>query len=440
MKLLKHHYQLLVLASCLCAVLCGGAVAGYAQQPADAPAAAASPLSALLPTPTPTPAPTPNPVLPDPGAAPEKTPLSLQLPSILPTPQDVGKTAGGETGGGALPVGPAANKDADQNWNTAEIKTRAPLKGGYGDNVGGINLPSPPPASALSTDPAQLAAQAEQAAARAQAADDMARRRQEYIDKSFNKAVNGILPMSPDQVRQFMHRLEQEQEASLAPFAGQPKGQVRVATLSLDPGTEPPVLNLSSGYVTTVNLMDATGEPWPILDVGVGGNYEVSPTTAGSHVVRIMPLTRVGSGNLSVLLKDLPTPVIFKLSSGGPDVDLRYDARIGKIGPGAKPPLIERPRLEAGNQTLMLLLANAPPASAKRLKVAGLDARTMAWSLEGRVYVRTPLTLLSPAWDASVASGDGMMVYEIANAPVLLMSDSGAMVRARLVQEDDHDR
>ena len=146
-----------------------------------------------------------------------------------------------------------------------------------------------------------------------------------------------------------------------------------------------------AGYVTTINIFDATGEPWPILDVGVGGNFEVSPTAAGSHVVRVMPLTRVSHGDLSVLLKDLPTPVIFRLAAGGPDVDLRYDVRVPKFGPDGKAPLVDHPRLEAGNEQIMMLLENAPPNDAKRMKISGLDARTMAWAMGDHVYVRTPL-------------------------------------------------
>ncbi len=312
----------------------------------------------------------------------------------------------------------------------------------------GIKLPSPPPATAFSNDPNQLAAQAEQTAlqaqaqaqAQAQVEADQQRREEEHNIKSYNRAASGLLPLSPDQIREFMHKLEQTQDASQSPFAGPPKGNVRIATLSLDPGVNPPEINLAAGYVTTINMVDATGEPWPILDVGVGGNFEVSPTAAGSHVVRVMPLSRLGSGNLSVLLKDLPTPVIFRLTAGGPSVDLRYDARIAKMGPGAKAPLIQRPRLEAGSESMMLILANAPPSEAKPMKVSGVDARTKAWMMGDHVMVRTPLTLLSPAWDASVSSGDGTTVYDIGDAPVLLMSDNGAMVRAQLVRDDDHDK
>lgn len=249
------------------------------------------------------------------------------------------------------------------------------------------------------------------------------------------------MPLSDEQIRRFMQKMEASQEAEQAPSSGPPQGHVGIITLQLDPGVTPPQIHLAANYVTTIDILDSTGAPWPILDVGVGGNFEVSPTPSGSHVVRIMPLSRVGDGNLSVILKDLPTPVIFRLSAGGPSVDLRYEVRVPKFGPNAKIPLVNRPPpLEAGDNLILDILQNNPPADAKRLTVGGLDARTMAWTYGDHTYVRTPLTLLSPAWNASVTSGDGMTVYEIGDAPILLMSDNGAMIRAHLVRDDNHDK
>jgi len=306
----------------------------------------------------------------------------------------------------------------------------------------GIEIPSPPPASAFSTDPKQLALQAEQAALQAQddAQEDLAQKERDYNAKSYNKAASGLLPLAPDQIRDFMQRLQRTQNAAQFPYEGPPKGITRVESVSLEPGIDPPVINLSSGYVTTITIVDATGEPWPILDVGIGGNFEVSPTPAGTHVVRIMPLTRVAAGDLSIILKNLPTPVIFSLSAGGPSVDLRYDAHIGKFGPSAKPQIVANYRPEAGDETMAMILENAPPSGSKRLKIGGLDARTKAWAVDDKVYIRSPLTLLSPAWNASMASADGTAVYEIGSAPVLLMSDNGAVVRAQIMRDEDHDR
>ena len=318
------------------------------------------------------------------------------------------------------------------------VRSALGIKGGTDDALsGGIDLPG---TSGAMTDQLMLQRQAEEAAARAAAEE--ARMEEENNKKSFGRASQGLLPLSPDQVRDFMQRLEATQFAAQPPMAGTPKGEVKVVGLSLDPGGEPPAINLAAGYVTTIAIVDQTGEPWPILDVGVGGNFEVTPTQAGSHVVRVVPLTRVGTGNLSILLKDLSTPVIFRLAAGGPVFHMRFDARVPKLGPNARTPLIEHRRSgpRAGDELISMILENAPPKGAKRLKVGGVDGRTMAWQIDDKVFVRTPLSLLSPAWNASASSADGMTVYEIGDAPVLLMSDSGAMVRARLLRDDSHDK
>jgi intracellular multiplication protein IcmK len=331
--------------------------------------------------------------------------------------------------------------DASAAAAPAAVPSEEPLgPPALGKGSEGIGLPGAAPPSSLAIGAEQIQLQAEIEAARLAAEE--AKRAEEHNAKSFDRASSGLLPLSPEQIRAFMKKLEATQEAAQPPSEGPPKGEVKVSTLSLDPGVTPPLVSLAAGYVTTIDIIDATGAPWPILDVGIGGNFEVTPTQAGSHVVRVVPLTRVGHGSLSILLKDLTTPVIFRLSSGGPTYHMRYDARVPKLGPNAKTPLIQRGKagLVAGDQVITMILENSPPQQAKRLKVAGLDARTRAWQLSDKVYVRTPLTMLSPAWNASASSPDGTTVYEIGNAPVLLMSDSGSMLRARLIREDDHDK
>lgn len=55
------------------------------------------------------------------------------------------------------------------------------------------------------------------------------------------------------------------------------------------------------------------------------------------------------------------------------------------------------------------------------------------------MYVRTPYTLLSPAWAKSVQSADGTKVYALNFTPVLLLSDKGKMVRAYISREEQID-
>lgn len=355
----------------------------------------------------------------------------------------------------------AANPSAAATPAQTSTQTQTPptvpagILSGVMQSMNGINLsatstavaqnPSLPPSLSPQQQPAdstQAALEQQAEAEAAKASEDEANRLEKINHKAFNSASSGLLPLSPDQIRDFMRKFEDTQESAQIPFEGQPKGEVKVASLSLDPGGESPQINLAAGYVTTIDMVDQTGAPWPILDVGVGGNFEVTPTQAGSHVVRIVPLTRLGTGNLSILLKDLSTPVIFKLSSGGATFHMRYDARVPKLGPNARIPLISRGRTApiAGDEAITMILENAPPKEAVRLRVSGLDARTMAWRLDNRFFVRTPLELLSPAWNASASSADGMTVYEIGDAPVLLMSDNGALVRARITRDEDHDK
>jgi intracellular multiplication protein IcmK len=304
----------------------------------------------------------------------------------------------------------------------------------------GSGLAPPPSPSNMESDPERLMRAANDAASQAESAEEERKKQMQRIKQQiYENSVEGLLPLSEDQIRGYMKRLESTQEAAVPPSYGQPKGEIKVHTVSLDPSATPPQLDTVPGYITTMTFVDASGQPWPIADIGVAGNFEVKPTGTGSHILRVIPLASKGVGNMSVMLKDLPTPVIFRLWSGGPNLHWRYDARIPKYGPNANIPLIDRRVLTAGDETIMMFLENAPPAGAKRLKVSGLDARTMAWLMNDKVYVRTPLAMLSPSWDASVASADGTTVYQIADAPVLLMSDAGNMLRARLARDVNDD-
>lgn len=314
-----------------------------------------------------------------------------------------------------------------------------------GHAVAADKAPPPPPSPAnINNDPSVLLNAANEAANKAamqaQAEDARTADYERMKDRAFEGVLANLMPLSTDQIRTFMQRLEVVQKSSNPPSGGLAKPQLKMQAVALDPGSEPPEIHLAAGYVTTLNLLDATGQPWPVGDIGIGGNIEAKTTKLGTHVVRIIPLARFATGNISILLQGYPTPIVFRFVSGTPDVHMRYDARIPSYGPNAKMPIIDKQKLSAGDGTIMSFLDNAPPSGAKKLHVAGVDMRTTAWQYNEKVFVRTSLSMLSPAWDASVASADGMTVYQVADAPVLLLSDAGNMVRVRLSKDNDDDR
>lgn len=286
---------------------------------------------------------------------------------------------------------------------------------------------------ALANALAEEAARAAQNAANADAARVDSERKMN--ERAFNSAQKGLFPLTPEQIKQIMSKAEETQNASVPPSYGQPEPEIAVNTISLDPGATPPEIQVAVGYVTTLTILDATGQPWPIIDIGVGGNFDIPTPENGGHMVRITPMSRFGYGNLSVRLKDLTTPVTFRLSAGNDVVHYRYDARIPANGPNARTSLIQKSKLTAGDDVIMAVLDNAAPAGSKKLKVSGTDVRTSAFKVGERTFVRTPLSMLSPSWDASVSSADGMTVYEVGDTPVLLLSDNGNMIRVRLTEQ-----
>jgi intracellular multiplication protein IcmK len=192
--------------------------------------------------------------------------------------------------------------------------------------------------------------------------------------------------------------------------------------------------------VTTMNILDVSGAPWPIQDITWAGNFEIVQPEAGGHVVRITPMSEFAYGNMSVRLLELDTPITFVLRTHRDGVFYRVDLRLPVYGPNAIPPIIDGGiTIAAGNLTMTAVLDGMPPQDAVKMQVTGADGRTTAYKFEDSTYVRTPLTLLSPAWKSSVKSADGTNVYLLGNAPVLLLSDQGRMIHARLAEKEQND-
>lgn len=255
--------------------------------------------------------------------------------------------------------------------------------------------------------------------------------------EAFSAALNGLFPMRPEEIRQVLKRYDQNLEAIETPIYPLPRPVVNVVTVLLDPGAIPPIINVAAGHVTTLNMIDITSAPWPIQDITWAGNFEIVEPEEGGHVIRITPLSEFAYGNISVRMLGLQTPITFTFRTARDVVHYRLDARIPEYGPYANIPLIEgRPQLQAGDKVLASILEGVPPAGALRLKVSGVDGRTSAYKVNDLTYVRTPLTLLSPGWDASVSSADGMSVFALNSAPVLLLSDEGEFMRARVSEPE----
>lgn len=261
--------------------------------------------------------------------------------------------------------------------------------------------------------------------------------RVETREQAIKQATDNLFPLKPEEIQDVLRKLRLTQAAIQKPIENPiPTPRAIVYTMALDPGAAPPTIKLLNGNVTSVSILDASGQPWPIVDIAYGGAFDVKPPETGGHIIRISPLKEYSRGNMSIRLQNIATPITFSLDSGGDEVHYRFDARIPLLGPNAKASLIDRGIMLTAGEDVSLngILVGTPPRSAEKLVVSGVDARTSAFRINGSTYVRTPYTLLSPTWESSVSSADGTNVYKLPDVPVLLLSDNGVMVRAHIQQ------
>ena len=261
-----------------------------------------------------------------------------------------------------------------------------------------------------------------------------------FRSEAFSQALKILLPLKPDEIRTLLEHFDRTVESTELPVHPYPRPELVVQNVSLDPGVKPLTVKLAFGYVTTLNMLDSSGEPWPIEDISWVGEFSVQESVVReyTHMLRITPESRFAHGNISMRLAGLTAPVIMTFETNRDAVHYRIDAVVPKKGPGASTAIIDSGlALTAGDPDMSVALGGVMPGDAVKLDVSGVDGRTTAFIYNGLTYVRTPLTLLSPGWDSSVKSADGTTVYALEETPVILLSDRGQTVSARLTERED---
>lgn len=262
----------------------------------------------------------------------------------------------------------------------------------------------------------------------------------EFRKGAFQAALDNILPLRPDEIRTLLERHDRTVESVELPVHPYPRPETVVQNVSLDPGSAPLVIKLAFGYVTTISMVDSSGAPWPFEDISWVGNFEIQGQTEKetTHIIRVSPSSDFSHGNISVRMIGLDTPVVFTLETNRDFVYYRFDAVLPGNGPYASAPLMQPGiTLASGDVDMSAALSGVMPDGAVKLAITGADGRTSAFKYNNYTYVRTPLTLLSPGWQSSVASADGTKVYALTDAPVLLLSDKGRMIRAYLTEREE---
>jgi intracellular multiplication protein IcmK len=286
------------------------------------------------------------------------------------------------------------------------------------------------PSSTLESTPTAKAAGASDASA-SSTSNDASVSIQSLNKAAFGSVTQTMLPMTPEQIKRLRQLFNQTQAAAVTTPGTPPRPTISSQYVKLEPGATPSVIRLAQGYVTTLAFLDSTGQPWPVDNYDIGNPQAFNiQWDKKSNLLMIQATALYNVGNLAVQLRGLTTPIMLTLISGQKAVDYRIDLRIPGNGPNAKA-LLGRSLPSSADPVLLNILEGIAPKGCTPLKVSGGPAE--AWyDGNNHLYVRTRLTLISPAWIATMSSPDGMKAYEMPKTPLILGFEDGQSVQLKV--------
>ncbi len=248
---------------------------------------------------------------------------------------------------------------------------------------------------------------------------------------AFDEVEKQLFPLTPKETVRIKKRYHEDEYALATSPETPPKPTATSQFVNLSPGSTPPAIRLSQGFVSSLVFLDSTGAAWPIsaYDLGDPNAFNIQWDKV-SNTLMIQASKLYTYGNLAVRLKGLNTPVMLTLIPGQKAVDYRVDLRVQGYGPNAKQMPMGANLPPSASDVLLHVLDGVPPAGSTRLTVSGGDAK--AWLLKSRMFIRTNLTILSPGWIGSMTSADGTHAYEMHKSPVLLVSWHGKVMQLKV--------
>lgn len=218
---------------------------------------------------------------------------------------------------------------------------------------------------------------------------------------------------SPEQIRELYKIVSGSQQAVAQP-GPPPKPVTGTISVSLSPGSTPPVIRTYMGNTSTFVVVDSSGAPWPVENfrVGNGTAFQLNRLDAaqGSSFA-LDTMAPYAASNLVLKLSGVATPVVINLIAGQKELDARVEVRVQGRGPNAVSATgVVLPK--GVDSRLLPILNGISPEGGKLLAVNGLEG-VRAWMMpSGRMVVRTPVKIISPASPTFVSSADGTYVYE----------------------------
>ena len=246
--------------------------------------------------------------------------------------------------------------------------------------------------------------------------------RQKKETKAYKRAIHNLMTLSPKQIKGIKSRAKRNEKASRG--GSVPKSKFR--SIRVVPGGSQKIktIRIAPGYGSPVTILDATGQPWPITSdtIANGKAFVVKHPVKkgkGSSILTIVPQKRYAHSNMIITLKGLSTPINVRVKVTPKVNDSGTRLKIAARGPNASAPVSQASLAQPDKPIMRDLLNGVPPKSAKRLHAKGPGK---VWLFKGHAYLRTKMTLISPAYRSVAHGSGGVRVYQVPLVATLELS------------------
>ncbi len=283
--------------------------------------------------------------------------------------------------------------------------------------------------------------------------------------EQWHEVLEQLLPNSPEEIREYRRRSIEEEKAS-APRAAPKDALSQAIPVSLQPGGKSPRLKILHGFVMALEVLDSSGQPWPITDARLGDKDAYDVKIAGSesgaavategdrnaaasapsgvvqrgdhgqgNIVTISAIKRFQPSNLILILQGESRPISIVLlpaeATESAELEDRVTLLVDGNGPLARPQAVASyDRLDIGDD-LRRALVGAEPKDGATEVLATLPPGMRAWTDHATLWLRTPEQVISPAPQAAVSMGN-MRAYRLPYLPTVVLLDNGHLTSVSL--------
>lgn len=242
----------------------------------------------------------------------------------------------------------------------------------------------------------------------------------------FTQLKDDEMGMTPAQIREWKKMYDERQRAAAGSgTVHTPKSVTGSISVSLSPGSTPPMIRPAQNKISSFVVVDSTGAPWPVENFRVGDKEQFpverldGPQGSSFTIDSAYPY---GQSNLVLKLAGVATPVVINLIADQAEYDSRTEVRIQGRGPNS---VVTSGSVTRGADSRLLEVLDGVAPSGKAVKVEGLDG-VRAWITdEGKFVVRSPYKIITPTTREFATSADGTTVYvfDKAATKLLVMAD-----------------